>query len=63
MQPNEAYLASELVISAPRNSTADTGMDVLTRALEAYVSTKTNVFSDTLCERVVVLVWQAWLLI
>ncbi|MBO0467532.1 iron-containing alcohol dehydrogenase [Enterococcus plantarum] len=52
-----------MVISAPRNSTADTGMDVLTRALEAYVSTKTNVFSDTLCERVVVLVWQAWLLI
>lgn len=58
IQPDEAYLASELVISAPRNITADTGMDVLTHALEAYVSTKANVFSDALCEKVVVLVFE-----
>ncbi|GGC84826.1 1-propanol dehydrogenase PduQ [Enterococcus wangshanyuanii] len=58
IQPNEAYLASEMVISAPRNITADTGMDVLTHALEAYVSTKATVFSDALCEKVVVLVFE-----
>lgn len=57
IQPDETYLASELVISAPRNITADTGMDVLTHALEAYVSTKANDFSDALCEKVVVLVF------
>lgn len=58
IQPDEAYLASELVISAPRHITADTGMDVLTHALESYVSTKATVFSDALCEKVVVLVFE-----
>ncbi|WP_238934827.1 iron-containing alcohol dehydrogenase [Maricaulis parjimensis] len=44
--PFGAILDPELTYSLPKRVTADTGIDAITHAMEAYVSRKANPFSD-----------------
>ena len=44
--PLAAIVDYELTFSVPRRITADTGVDSLTHALEAYVSRRANAYSD-----------------
>ena len=46
--PDTAVLDPRLTISLPSSMTADTGMDALTHAIEAYVSTLNGPFTDPL---------------
>ena len=46
--PQAAIVDFELTLSCPFRLTADTGIDTLTHAIEAYVSRKANPFSDSM---------------
>ncbi|OUS39486.1 alcohol dehydrogenase ['Osedax' symbiont bacterium Rs2_46_30_T18] len=45
--PVAALVDYSLTLSLPARTTADTGIDALTHAMEAYVSKKANLYSDT----------------
>lgn len=45
--PVAALVDFELTLSLPARTTADTGIDALTHAIEAYVSRKANPYSDS----------------
>lgn len=49
--PDVAILDTNLVESMPKHLVANTGMDALTHALEAYVSNAANPFTDALAMR------------
>ena len=56
LTPDVAIIDPDLVLSLPKSVTADTGMDVLTHSLEAYVSNMASDYTDGLSEKAVELV-------
>ena len=58
LTPTVAIVDPSLTMSLPAKVTADTGMDVLTHATEAYVSTLASDFTDGLCLQAIKIVFE-----
>ncbi len=56
--PAAALVDFELTMRKPFRLTADTGIDALTHAIEAYVSRKANPFSDLYAVEAMALIWR-----
>jgi len=54
--PTVALLDPELTLTLPPRITAQTGMDALTHAMEAYTSNKANPLSDLVAEKAIALI-------
>ena len=54
--PTVALLDPELTLTLPPQITAQTGMDALTHAMEAYTSNKANPLSDLVAEKAIALI-------
>lgn len=58
LTPTIAIVDPTFTYSLPKKIVADTGMDVLTHATEAYVSTMANDYTDGLCIQAIKMVFQ-----
>lgn len=58
LTPDVAIVDPDYVLSLPRTAVADTGMDVLTHAIEAYVSVMANDYTDGLAMQAIKLVFE-----